>query len=311
MKGSSSRCGINGLCYDNCPLAFILDAEYIFGEDGDELLGYYKYIKAARATADDTLEKAQDGGAVTTILISALESGKIDGALVVDRDEMWNTLPRLVTSVEELRRSSGSKYTVCPNVYLLSKVLTTLDIRDVAIVGTPCQIQAVRNLQEGLFAQRSDDSEVRIYAIGLFCSGAFYYDKLLSHVPNMDISKVKRMDFKKSNLAIHANETVTIPEEELEETMMESCRICPDYTSELADISIGSVGSPRGWSTVMVRSDIGDELLKSSVELGHLEISDEIDLERLRKLVDKKKEKARSRIDARKAKKLPLPPIYS
>ena len=37
-----------------------------------------------------------------------------------------------------------------------------------------------------------------------------------------------------------------------------------DFTSELSDISVGSVGSEEGWSTIIVRTDKGLELLKNA-----------------------------------------------
>lgn len=310
LDTGSTRCGEQGLCYDNCPMVLQQKPEYIHGEKGDPKLGYHTNILAARSRKPEILEKAQDGGAVTTLLYAALENKLIDGALVVDKDKNWKTIPRLITTTEELKKTAGSKYTVCPNALLLGKVLKSLELRDIAIVGTPCQIHAVRNLQETLFDQRSEDAEVKIYTIGLFCSGTFYYDKLIAHAPDTDITKVKRMDFKKNNLQIKADKTVTIPIEELEETMMENCHICQDYTAELADISVGSVGTPEGWSTVIVRSELGEELLKNATKTGYLETNDEVKKERLKKIIAKKKEKARKELETRKAKKQPIPPVY-
>ncbi len=310
LDTGSTRCGEQGLCYDNCPMVLQQKPEYIHGEKGDPELGYHTKIVAARSKKPEILEKAQDGGTVTTLLYVALENKLIDGALVVDKDDKWKTIPKLITTTEELEKTAGSKYTVCPNALLLGKVLKNLELRDVAIVGTPCQIHAVRNLQETLFDQRSEDAEVKIYTIGLFCSGTFHYDKLISHAPGTDITKVKRMDFKKNNLQIKAEETVIIPIDELEETMMESCHLCIDYTSELADISVGSVGTPKGWSTVIVRSELGEELLKNATKTGYLETEDEVNTEHLKKVVSKKKEKAMTKVLGKIAKKQPVPPVY-
>ncbi|MFQ5975343.1 MAG: Coenzyme F420 hydrogenase/dehydrogenase, beta subunit C-terminal domain [Candidatus Hydrothermarchaeales archaeon] len=309
-KGPEARCGDEGLCYDNCPMVLIQHSEYIHGETGDPQLGSYKQIKKARTKKTTIQENAQDGGAVTTLLLAALENKLIDGALVVDKDEKWNTVPKLITTKEELQKTAGSKYTVCPNVLYMGKVLKNLQLRDIAIVGTPCQIHAVRNLQETLFDQRSEDAEVKIYTIGLFCSGTFHYDKLIAHAPGTDITKVKRMDFKKNNLQIKAEETVIIPIDELEETMMESCHLCIDYTAELADIAVGSVGTPKGWSTVIVRSELGEELLKNATKTGYLETEDEVNTEHLKKVVSKKKEKAMTKVLGKITKKQPVPPVY-
>jgi coenzyme F420 hydrogenase subunit beta len=39
------------------------------------------------------------------------------------------------------------------------------------------------------------------------------------------------------------------------------CSFCDDLVSRLADISLGSIGSPDGYSTVIVRSERGERLL--------------------------------------------------
>ncbi len=41
------------------------------------------------------------------------------------------------------------------------------------------------------------------------------------------------------------------------------CVYCDDFTAKLADISVGSVGSEDGYSTVIVRSEKGKKLLEN------------------------------------------------
>jgi len=42
-------------------------------------------------------------------------------------------------------------------------------------------------------------------------------------------------------------------------------------TSELSDISVGTVEGVDGWNTVIVRTDRGEDLIKRAVEAGVLE----------------------------------------
>jgi coenzyme F420 hydrogenase subunit beta len=44
-----------------------------------------------------------------------------------------------------------------------------------------------------------------------------------------------------------------------------------DYTSELADISIGGVGSPAGRSTVLIRNEKGKDIFEGVIEKGYVE----------------------------------------
>ncbi|MHC1610125.1 MAG: Coenzyme F420 hydrogenase/dehydrogenase, beta subunit C-terminal domain, partial [Candidatus Methanospirareceae archaeon] len=49
----------------------------------------------------------------------------------------------------------------------------------------------------------------------------------------------------------------------LEDAVRNNCFYCEDFTAKLADISVGSVGSPEGSSTVIIRSKKGEELFNS------------------------------------------------
>ena len=49
------------------------------------------------------------------------------------------------------------------------------------------------------------------------------------------------------------------------------CHVCLDYVANLADISTGSVGSPDGWSTIFVRSKIGDAVWAKAMAAGVFE----------------------------------------
>jgi coenzyme F420 hydrogenase subunit beta len=50
-----------------------------------------------------------------------------------------------------------------------------------------------------------------------------------------------------------------------------SCHCCHDLTSEMADISVGSIGSPDGWNTVLIRTLVGKELFDGAVQAGLIE----------------------------------------
>ena len=50
---------------------------------------------------------------------------------------------------------------------------------------------------------------------------------------------------------------------ELGDCVREGCALCGDLVSRLADISIGSIGSEKGYSTVIVRSERGEKLLEA------------------------------------------------
>jgi coenzyme F420 hydrogenase subunit beta len=58
--------------------------------------------------------------------------------------------------------------------------------------------------------------------------------------------------------------------------VLESCEPCEDYSSELADISVGSQGSEEGWSSVIIRTYRGERLI-SELEKGGYIVTKELD----------------------------------
>lgn len=296
----SAERGKNAACYASCPALFKLDAKHVFGgAKRDEALGHFIEVKGAKSRKE--LRNAQDGGAVTSLLASALKNKKIDAAIIVCRDEKWNPYPKLITSLEELREGCGSKYTRSPNAFLLGEAFRNLKLRSIAVVGLPCHIQAVRNFEHGLLynAGFSAASDLKIYALGLFCSGTFDYEKLIPRI-GMDVAEIKRMEVKGTELIVHGSTTARFPLSNLRSAIVKGCHTCRDYTAELADISIGSIGSPEGWSTVILRSKKGWELLRDA-EQEFIEVSDNVNVESLKKAALKRKKKSKEQANQRGA----------
>ena len=59
-----------------------------------------------------------------------------------------------------------------------------------------------------------------------------------------------------------------IPLPEIDDHILPSCRVCTDFTAELADISIGSGYPLEGWSTVIIRTKTGEDFFYEAVEKG-------------------------------------------
>ncbi|MBU7033430.1 MAG: Coenzyme F420 hydrogenase/dehydrogenase, beta subunit C-terminal domain [Theionarchaea archaeon] len=104
-------------------------------------------------------------------------------------------------------------------------------------------------------------------------------------------------------------EIVTIPLDVVHDYEQEACSICPDFTSELADLSIGSIGSTKGWSTVIVRTPTGNNLFTQARDEGYIEVQDSSDLylKDLIKFSSMKKTRSLKNIVRRKKNNLPIP----
>ena len=103
-------CGSCNLCTEVCPGrdTGVPQSEIrLFGRtraESERWTGIFRSTYSAYATRAHVSKAASAGGAATTLLVSALERGIIDAALVIGRDEArpWVPVPRLVTTAEDI-----------------------------------------------------------------------------------------------------------------------------------------------------------------------------------------------------------------
>ena len=48
----------------------------------------------------------------------------------------------------------------------------------------------------------------------------------------------------------------------------EGCKMCPDFAAEHADISTGGIGEDNDWTLVLVRTDLGREIIDRMIAAG-------------------------------------------
>jgi coenzyme F420 hydrogenase subunit beta len=141
--------------------------------------------------------------------------------------------------------------------------------RTYAMVGTPCQITAAT-----LMDRYTEDFPVEL-KLGLFCMENFSYTylKKLAEEEGIDLADVSELRIEKGRLWFHLNDgsKVSISLERARAAMRKNCSVCMDFTSEQSDISIGSVGSPEGWSTIIIRTERGHELIEKARKAGYIE----------------------------------------
>ena len=264
-----------GLCFAYCPRTFLdmgeLEAK-LFGRtrNADEALGIFK--KAVSAQAGALQSKAQDGGVATALLVQALESGIIDCAVVTDRDEEWRTVARVVTTADEVKAAAGTKYTISNSVYAVKEAMEK-GYKKIGFVGTPCQIQALRKVQ--LLDEPYDFGQKKIVLlVGLFCMENFDYDELMEGLVKgkfgLSPKDVARFEISKGMFRVidKSGKAHEVKIEETDAYTFKGCGPCFDFASELADVSVGSVGSAGGWSTVLMRTDAGEKLYAATLAAG-------------------------------------------
>lgn len=311
------KCLKCGICYMICPNTHDLDEELKKKTKWEPPIGPIKDLVSAQTTNPTVGERCTDGGVVTSLLLYLLDNHMIDGALVSKSDGPFHRGPMLATSGEEVVSASGSHYDESFSIVELGSQYSTYSpamqelkslrkglIDRVAMVGTPCQIHTVRKMQVlGIIP-----SDVIKYCFGLFCMENFSFNDIqLRHLEKQygfDLAHVSKVNVKE-NFIIYLNNgrVIHIPFEEIDSIARPACLVCPDFSAEFSDISFGGLGSPEGYTTVLLRSERGKTVYRGALAAGYIKerrySSSEkarADLIRLQKMVldfsQRKKERA-------------------
>lgn len=278
----AGKCLLCEFCYYQCPMTSPHEKELealIFGRNSGDMEPFGIFTKAfsVRAKKDEILKVASDGGAVTAILAYALEEGLIQAAAVaaVRKDMPWKPIPKLALTVEDLLEAAGTKYSAAPVMLALGEAVDGYEFERVAVVGTPCQIRAVRKMQYGERGAVKYGNRVKL-AIGLFCSENFYYDKLIKEfvASKADLSKITKFSIRAGGFTVEADgeKVIEVKVKEVKPYARSNCEYCTDFAANLADLSAGNVDSPAGWSTVIVRTEAGMKFLEGARDKGWIEV---------------------------------------
>jgi coenzyme F420 hydrogenase subunit beta len=278
------KCLKCGICYMICPNTYVLDDEIKQKTNWEPPVGPLRDLISAQTTNPVVGERCTDGGVVTSLLIYLLDHHLIDGAVVSKSDGPFHRSPLLATTGEEILSAAGSHYdesfsvvnlgsqysTYSPAMYELKKLRERLVDR-VALVGTPCQIHTIRKMQ----ALGVIPSDVIHYYFGLFCMENFSFDDLqmrpLARKYGFDMADIARANVKEDFFAyLKDGRVIHIPFEEIDSIARPACLVCPDFSAEFSDLSFGGLGSPEGYTTVIIRSEKGKWVYRSALTAGYI-----------------------------------------
>jgi coenzyme F420 hydrogenase subunit beta len=223
----------------------------------DENIGLYTDIFSAKSSID-----GQDGGVATALLVSGMQRGLFDSAIVVQRIHGYWAEAVIAENVDEVLKAKGTKYI---RISMMSKLgdLVAKGKRKIAIVGTACEVRAARRIQRSLLGEYPD---LELTIIGLFCFEEFNYWKLKEETARLlgvDLDRAEKTQIRKGKYIVRVDgKDNSVSVRELSNAVEKGCLSCDDFTAEYSDISVGSVGSDDGYSTVIVRSDVGEKLLE-------------------------------------------------
>jgi coenzyme F420 hydrogenase subunit beta len=297
-----------GRCYAFCPRT-PTDLETLRNISFDEAdltpeIGAVKGFYITRATDEQTRKKAQHGGTVTALMALAMEEGIIDTAVVADARE--NFLPNgvAVKDPSDVKKRGKSKFVVSPTVAEFNRTARG-GSNKIGVVATPCQALALAKMRiKPIAADDSNIDKLRL-VIGLFCGWALSWRKIVDLLrEKTDLNTITGMDIPPSkyhSIEVYTkNGTVEISLDDVNPCIKEACLYCSDMTAEFSDISVGSARLPEGWEVarswnqVIVRTQIGHELMELARSRGALEFRDvpEENLDKLKKASMNKKRMA-------------------
>lgn len=276
------RCEACGICFNQCPQTadFRTIEKSVFGRNAtaNEDIGIYEHSYSTKAKDQDILTRCQDGGAVTAILAVLLEKGYIDGAVVTGTGDLpWFPQPVVATTREDLLKCAGTKYSrelITPG---LRDAVELYQLKRVAFVGMPCHIRAIRRMKTSTLGVYRLADPVKI-CIGIFCVEGLPYEaffkKVVEKQLGINLADVVKFDIKQGKFAIYrrGKPKYELGVDSLRQFVDTPCKLCLDFASDLADISVGTVGSPLGCSTVITRTPVGEEAFEIVKSEGVLDV---------------------------------------
>lgn len=278
---SHEKCINCGLCQKVCPS---IDHYNLHSSFSDPFVGDIKDVYVGHAMDNIVYENAQSGGACSAILKYLFDERLIEGAIVC---RMYSgPKPRiegvLVTSSKDLLSCQKSCYTP---VDVLTALKQSVNLKSIAVVGIPCQIQGVTNLQ--LTSKKFNNIS---YKIGLICDRtlcdgiqdvmATYagFDRFSIHWREKIVApEYGRYSYHNAPVAIISDSNETIIAPRVVRTSLKDlftaprCRVCYDKLNTHADIVLGdpwgmsNYNRDLGDSVILVRTENGNQLFKNAI----------------------------------------------
>ncbi|MHA1726917.1 MAG: Coenzyme F420 hydrogenase/dehydrogenase, beta subunit C-terminal domain [Promethearchaeota archaeon] len=320
-KFEESSCIHCGLCYLVCPRTFFpIDVLNMTMSETDEftnypIIGNYLEIHTARTKINDIAKKCQDGGISSTILYYLFEKGMITLAIGTKMSNtLWKPEPVILNQKEDVLLTLGTKYVNNHSLKKLKEINGTEN--SIAVVGVPCMMQAL--LKSQIYDINIPFIKNIKYRIGIFCMESFSYQSLLEICKKLevDINQVRKMDINKGKFFMYTKngENKSIPIKEISPLAREECEVCPDLTSEAADISVGSIGSAPGFNTVIIRTQKGKKLYDELIENDFIESqkfeNNSPNLSLLFRIANSKKNRCKKHLESKEKNSLRHPLYY-
>lgn len=273
-----------GKGYDIVKRSGELFREAQYDTDLGRIYGNY----AVCSTDQEILRNASSGGIMSHAAIFLLENGMVDRVLTTHFSFTPDvrTMCILASDRSEILASQGSKY--CP--VDLSEAVREIKNNNyrVAVIGTPCQIAGIRNIQK---IDKEFDRKI-VFTIGNFCGGIkrFGNISLIASRKGINPSGINYFRFRGNGqpgsmkISDTSGRSVEIAYPKYVGLTGISkhlrCHLCVDGTAELADLACGDAWLPRflqdtnPWSVVISRNKMADDLISEMKKRNLIKVQD-------------------------------------
>jgi coenzyme F420 hydrogenase subunit beta len=247
----------------------------VFGKGYEDIeTGPLRRVVMARALTPEFTKRAQNGGVVSALMAVALEEKTIQAAILTESDAELLPQGRIAKTKEDVLTCAGSSYVTGYTLEALNRGPWQGQER-IGVVGLPCQVLALARMKASSLEKRTPVDRVDL-VVGLFCTWALDYRPFAGFLKERFRDKpIRKLDItpppeRLLNVTV-GDEFHQIPLDDIRAFIRPSCQVCLDMTSELSDLSVGTVEGEEGWNTVIVRTAKGEDLLRHAESKGVLE----------------------------------------
>lgn len=252
--------------------------------------GPWRQVLTGHALDPKVRFAGSSGGAISALLVHALESGLVDSVLHIAPSDEHPTRNRLQWSFtrEEVIHNAGSRYAASSPLSRIEEALA--GNRRTAFVGKPCDISALRQL-----ATLDPRVDARFpLKLSFFCGGLPSHDGADRVVRAMGLSPQDLASFRyrgngwpgmaRAETADGMVREMSYADSwgaHLSKEVQFRCKICPDAVGGVADIACADAwyGDEHGYpsfdeqdgrSLIISRTETGDAMMASALAAGAL-----------------------------------------
>lgn len=249
------------------------------------LMGPYRRVFTGYASDPAIRRRGASGGVISRVLIHLLETGQIEGAVVL-RQGLYtpeDAAPVIATTRDEILAAAQSVYAVTPMLTLLPKMEAFTG--RLAFVGLPEQVAALRMLQ----AAGHPAAQKVVFVAGPYTGTNMYKGAVRAFLRMQGVADevaITRLQWRAGewpgHLQVETADGRVFQAQKFYYNYLipfyisRNCQITPDFTNETTDLSVGDAWSPRfeaaggGHSVIVARSDRAEQVLAEMHQAGEL-----------------------------------------